>query len=169
MTLVRVNSGNPRNGTQDVKARLAEAERVLADRNAGMPMSEMMTKHGLSRATIFRRIDEAIAARIVPTVDAYREQQNAALDDLMQRWETQVATADAMVETGIREESMTLVERGLTLRQGALQSILRVHERRARLMGVDAPVKVDATVTSTTPVDSAVAALVADIEQQASA
>jgi hypothetical protein len=168
--LVRVPSGNdkPRDG-KTAKERLAEGEAILSARNAGTPVSEMCARFGLSPATVYRRIDEAIAARIAPTVDLYREQQNAALDDLLREWHRQLDVGSVMVQQGSEPgaESMSLVERGMKMRADALVGILKVQERRARLMGTDAPVRVDATVTHTTPVDTAVADLVAQVERAA--
>lgn len=165
--VVHVAAGKTRDGKTG-KDRLVEGEGILRDRNKGMPISEMCAKYGLSRATVFRRIDEAIAARVVPTVDAYREQQNAVLDDLVRRWEQQVDAADEMVRQGTVVESMALVERGMKMRAEALVGILRVAERRSRLMGTDAPVRAEVTVTDGTPsIDARVAALAEEIKAQA--
>lgn len=146
------------------KGREAEAERILRDYVRGTPVRELCDIYELSRPTIHRRIDQAIKLRVAPTVDAHREQQNALLDDLMQRWSAQCDAADAIVAEGSRTESMSLVERGMTKRAEALNGMLRVVERRAKLNGLDAPTRVEATVEVTTPVDSAVAALAAELE-----
>lgn len=166
--LVRVPSGNdkPRDGKTS-KQRLAEGEAILSDRNAGMHVSEMCAKYGLSPATVYRRIDEAIAARVAPTVDAYREQMNAHLDDLAREWNRQLDVGSVIVTQGTDSENLAMVERGLAIRAAALAGMLKVTERRARLMGTDAPVRVDATVTHTTPIDTAVADLVAQVERAA--
>lgn len=157
--------GSRAKGTAEEAARISEGEAILRDRNRGVPASEMMSKYGISRATLYRRIDEAIAARIVPTVDAYREQQNAALDDLVRRWEQQLDTAEEFVRQGAVNESASAIERGMKMRAEALTGLLRVQERRSRLMGTDAPVRAEVTVTDATPnIDARVAALAEEIK-----
>lgn len=147
--------------------RLAEGEAMLRDRALGMQPSEMCAKYGVSKATLYRRLDEAVKARLAPTVDAYREEQNRLLDDLMHRWQQQAEAADAMIHEGTIAESWTLVDRGMTKRAEALLGMLRVSERRSKLNGLDAPVKVDATVTHTTPIDTAVADLARQVRERA--
>lgn len=147
-----------------------QGEMILRDRNAGMLPSDMCVKYNVSLSTLYRRIDQAIAARIVPTVDAYREQQNALLDDLASQWQRQIDVADVMVEQGIQQAEASTVEKGMAARERALMGMLRVAERRAKLMGLDAPVKAEITVEDVTPnVDRRVADLAAEIKAQAGA
>lgn len=156
-----------RNG-QGPRDRLAEGEEMLRDRALGLQVSELCAKYGVSRATLYRRLDDAVKARIAPTVDAYRESENRLLDDLMSRWQKSAAAAAVMIEAGTREENMSLVERGMARNEAALMGMLRVHERRSRLNGLDAPVKTDVHLTVSTPIDDAVAALAAEVEAAAS-
>lgn len=148
VTIDRLGKRHSGKGSED---RLREGEAILRDRNAGMPISEIIAKHGLSQATVYRRIDEALAARIVPEIDLHRELMNAQLDDLTREWHRHLTTGTAMVEEGNRSESIGLVDRGLKVRAEALAGLLRVAERRSRLMGTDAPVRVEATVEDVTP------------------
>ena len=169
MSLPVTTAGPERRGWKSKRDRLAEGEQMLRDRALGMLASDLCSKYDVSKATLYRRLDEAVKARLAPTVDAYREQQNALLDDLMQRWEQQANAADVMIERGCEGEgNMSLVERGMQRRGEALAAMLRVSERRAKLNGLDAPVRGDLTVTITTPIDAAVAALVAEVEEVAS-
>jgi hypothetical protein len=164
VTLPAVHLVRDGKGPQD---RLAEGEAILRDRALGMQASEMCAKYGISRATLYRRLDDAVKARIAPTVDAYREQQNALLDDLMSKWAQQCDAGEVLIANGTVEENMTRVEQGVRIRAEALNGMLRVSERRAKLNGLDAPVKGEVTVTVTTPVDAAVAALAAEVEAAA--
>lgn len=155
---------------QSEKDRLAEGEAMLRDRNAGMAPSEMLGKYGVSKATLYRRLDAAISARIAPTVDAYREQQNALLDDIMAKWTQQVGAAEMMIREGTIRESRVLVQQGIGIHAQALTGMLRVAERRSRLMGTDAPVRAEVVVTDATPnIDARVAALAEEIRSQAEA
>ena len=163
MTLV-ANPGTHRYNGKGPKERLAEGEAILADWSAGMRLSQLIEKYGLSEATILRRRDAALAARLASTVDQYRERENVTLDETMARWIRQRDAAGEMVEAGTLAQDWQLVERGMRLHAEALNGIIRTSERRSRLNGLDAPVKADVTVTHTTPVDAAVEALVAQVE-----
>lgn len=153
---------------QTHRDRLAEGEAILRDRALGLQVSELCSKYDVSVPTLYRRIDDALKARVAPTVDAYREEQNALLDELMHRWEQQAQAAGIMIHEGTVSESHALVDRGMTKHAEALNGMLRVSERRAKLNGLDAPAKAEVTVTMTTPIDDAVAALVAEVERAAS-
>lgn len=148
---------------QTPRDRRIEGELILADYNHGMQVSALADKYAISTETVRRRIDEAVRSRVAPNVDTLREAQNALLDDLIARWKQQLDVADVMVDQAMREESAAGLERAFKLREAALNGIARVSERRAKLNGLDAPVKADVTVHTTTPVDDAVAALAAEI------
>lgn len=165
MSTLVVDKVGKRHSGKGSEDRLREGELILRDRNAGVPVSEMMAKYGLSQATIYRRIDEAIAARIVPEIDAYRAQMNAQLDDLTREWHRQLDAGVALIDEGRRAENFGLIEKGLKTHADALMGLLRVAERRSRLMGTDAPVRVEATVEDMTPnVDRRIADLAEQIK-----
>lgn len=144
--------------------RTVEGEKMLVDREQGMRVSELCSKYNVSQATLYRRLDDALAARIVPTVDAYRERMNVALDEQMRRWEQQVEGAEAIISQGTTSESLAVVERGMAARERALLGMLRVLERRAKLNGLDAPVRVDVQVSSGAGVESRVAELLGEVK-----
>lgn len=136
---------------------LAECEMILRDRNRGMSVAAIMAKWGISQPTISRRIKVALDANRVDDIDEYREREIMALDDLMQRWEEQLVIAQELGQMAIDhrvEISGVMInipdEAGVRdaakLRDSALNGILRVRERRSRLIGIDAPVKVDTKV-----------------------
>jgi hypothetical protein len=154
-----------RRGGKSKNDRLAEGEAMLRDRALGVQVSDLCAKYDVSPATLYRRLDDAVKARIAPTVDAYREEQNRLLDDLMSRWQQQSDAADAMVQAGLIEESMGLVERGMARRSEALNGMLRVSERRSKMNGLDAPVKVDAHVTVSGALDQRIDEMLAEMER----
>lgn len=159
-----------RDRTNEEKERLAQAEAILTEYLFGTPVASLVETFGVSRATVYRRIDEALAARIVPTVDAYRQQQNALLDELTAKWRQQIDAAEVMLAaaTAPGKESVVGIERAMKMRTDALGGLLRVVERRARLNGTDAPVRVEATVTDATPsIDARVAELAEQIKAKA--
>ncbi len=161
--------GATRHG-QTEKDKLAQAEQILVDRlHHGLRPSELMEKYGISKAVLYRRLDAAVHARIAPTVDAYREQQNAALDELVARWERQEKAGEAMIEAGVVAEEWGRVEKGMTMRAQALEAKLRILDRRAKLNGLDAPVKAEVTVTVNEGVDARIEALLDEMETRENA
>ena len=79
------------NGKTD-RDRIAEGEAILRDRVHGMSQSALMEKYGVPRTTLHRRINDALSARLALTVDQYREEQTALLDDLAERWRQRART-----------------------------------------------------------------------------
>jgi hypothetical protein len=136
--------------------RLVEGESILADRNTGLTVSELCTKYGYSPSTIRKRLTEAIETRIILETDRQRELMNAMLDDLTGRWGQQTNMAEEMARVGSTTQDLKLMTAGLSLRADALNGALRVAERRARLNGLDAPVRSDVHVTQATETDRAI-------------
>ena len=130
--------------------RLAEGEAMLRDRALGMTQAQLMIKYGYSKRTVQVRLQTAIDQRIAHTVDDYRAQQNAALDEITSKWVDQVAQAEDMINRGAFAMSDALIERGHKLRTDALNGLVRVGERRAKLNGLDAPTRVEGEVLTYT-------------------
>jgi transcriptional regulator with XRE-family HTH domain len=145
--------------------RLREGEAILADYNRGIRQSDLAEKYGLSQQTVSRRLYQAIHARLAPTVDQYREAQNALLDDLMGMLERQYAAAEEMLRQAEIKSDGVMFDKALAHYSKAIDAFYRHVERRARLNGLDAPVKAEVTMTVTTPFDTAVAGLVAQLDE----
>jgi hypothetical protein len=92
-----------RNG-QGPSERRAQGERCWRMCNRGLTVYEITTVEGISEKTVYRRIDEALNARLVPTVDEYRKQQNDYLDDLEARHEQAITACEALMSQ-LRSES----------------------------------------------------------------
>jgi hypothetical protein len=134
---------------------LAECELVLRDRNRGMPVSAVCEKWGFSPATMHRRIEVALAANRVDDVVEYRERELAALDDLLDRWQGQFVIAEQLAAEALRQDPISIdtLTQASRIRADALNSVLRVQERKAKLAGLDAPVRADIRVTEVTQAD----------------
>ncbi|MFC5947062.1 hypothetical protein ACFQH9_02065 [Pseudonocardia lutea] len=98
---------------------------------------EIAKQFGVSQATVQRRIAEWCAKVIVPKVEEYRAIENAKLDEICN-----VAGAIARNPEADPE-----------LRLKALDRLTRAADRRAKLNGLDAPVKADVTVHEVTQQD----------------
>jgi hypothetical protein len=151
-------------GGKDERDRLIEGEQILTAYSNGHPVSELAERWGYAPSTVHNRLKAAIAARIAPTVDEFRATQNAVLDAQMLRIEEQLDAAMRLVALGTEQKDASIIDRGMTQRLRAIETCLRIAERRARLNGLDAPVRAEVSVTVTTPVDTAVSGLLAEMD-----
>ncbi len=158
--LMPIGSTNRRHSGRGHADRLALGEKVLAKRNEGWTMPMICTELGISASTAERVLKLVLAVRVPPTVDEFRRQQNDRLDQTQRTITENMEYADWLGREGVREEKPALVREAINLRtqQAALQ--LRLDERRARLNGLDAPVKVEATVTQVDAAETELAAMV---------
>jgi len=138
--------------------RLREGEMILRDKNAGATTTQLMDRYGISQATVFRRLKEALDARLAITVDEYREAQDEVLDNLMARHETSLLQLDSLITQaagrtptgGVHsDETLERIQKLILQKTKVYDSILQVQNRRARLHGTDRPQQVDVTVTQT--------------------
>jgi hypothetical protein len=151
-------------GGKDERDRLIEGEQILTAYSNGHPVSELAERWGYAPSTVHNRLKAAIAARISPVVDEYREVQNAVLDDQMLKLEEQLDAAMRLVALGTEQKDAGVIDRGMTQRLRAIEARTRILERRARLNGLDMPVKAEVSVSVTTPVDTAVSGLLAEMD-----
>lgn len=167
-TVVRTRS-KYRSRHNSPRDRLREGERMLHDKAMGMTLVQLMDKYELSKPTVVKRLDEALAARIATTVDAYREQQNAVLDNMMQRHERSLTLADRMLAAGAEASDLSMMERATVLQNKALDGMTRVLERRAKLNGLDAPVQAVTQVVEVTQADLQLQAQIREAQARAQA
>ena len=144
--------------------RLAEGERMLLDRAHGMTQSAIMAKYGYSKVTVVARLQQALNARLATTVDAYREQQNAAIDHLMDRHADALEYANRLIAKALEDGNLAMAERGLDRLDKVTLTLLRLHERRAKLNGLDKPVEVEVTVNEVTEQDRELAEMIREAQ-----
>lgn len=130
----------------------AQGERILDARNRGDQMHTIAAREGIAERTAYRRMDDAVNARVFPTVDEYRRQQDIALDLELRRSDETLAAANAMLSSD--EVSTDTILKALELRQKVSATRIRVMERRAKLMGLDAPIKAEVQATVTVEAES---------------
>ena len=159
-----IGASQARHSGRGYRDRLALGERVLALRNEGWTMPMVAKELGISRATADRYLQVALAERVPPTVDEYRRQQNDRLDATQRTISENMEYADWLGRRGVAEENPKMVEQAIALRGQQVALQLRLDERRARLNGLDAPVKVDATVTQVDPADAELAAMIREMK-----
>jgi hypothetical protein len=125
------------------KEKLAEAEGMLRDRGLGLTQVELMNKYQVSRATLHRRLDYAIAHVLPTSVEAYRAQQNDLIDLAMSRLGHSLQQSDLMAEIAAESRNFRMLEIVITKRLEILALYL---ERRAKLNGLDAPTRLEGEV-----------------------
>lgn len=131
-------------------ARVAdEAERCYQLRLQEKSIREIAEETGLGRETVRARINTFAEQRVAPMVDEYRRLENDKLD-LLER----------MVHDTLRQRHV-VVSHGHVVYQGdeplldpapvyaAVDRLIRIQERRAKLNGLDAPQKTQVSGTLT--------------------
>jgi transposase len=162
-TLAHITSAH--NGKTEAE-RLAEGERILSDHINGMRASELISKYGVSKATLYRRIDRALADRVAPTVDAYREKMNAAYEEQIVRANQNIEGCLRLIEIVSAGTDVAAVERALGAHARAVELLNRTREAQRKLNGLDMPVRAEVTVTVTSPIDAEVEALAAQLKER---
>ena len=131
----------------DGRDRLIEGEKILERYNNGAKVSELCEEFGYSKQTIHERLSLAIKSRIAPTVDEYREAQNALLDDQMVKLAEQLDAVDKLVMLAMETKDAILLDKAMSQRVRAIEMRTKTAEQRAKLMGLNKPLQVEATVT----------------------
>lgn len=145
--------------------RRAMGEVILAARNKGQKMYAICADLGISEPTGYTWMKLALDARIAPTVDEYRRQQNDALDERAAMLQQQIDACDAMLTTRDEEgngPSMSLALSIMAERRQTVSALAKIDERRAKLNGLDAPVRTDVTLTVQDGEDAELAEMLAE-------
>lgn len=120
--------------------RLAFGIIILQKHLKGKSLRQIEAEMGISLATVQRYKERALQAIVLPTVDAARKEEVDRLDTI-------ITVLWPKVEQGDKE---------------AIASYMKVAERKAKLLGLDKPVQVEATVTELTPAEAELRRLLDD-------
>lgn len=130
------------------QATVAEQQEHCYDRRlAGWTLQAIADETGLAIGTVHKRIQARIEARVQPKADELRAVEVDRLDRYLKRLDEQI-------------------EQGYAIARNT-EVAVRVSERRARLLGIDAPQQVEATVVQVTQEDLALAELVREAQAAA--
>ena len=137
--------------TTSNKATVAEQEiRCYELRLAGKSLDAIAKEVKLSKGTVHNRIQAHIEQRVQPLADELRAIEVDRLDRYLARLDAQIQDDEAA---------------GRAARN--IEVAVKVSERRAKLLGIDAPERVEATVTEVTQEDLALAELVREAQAAA--
>lgn len=112
-------------------------ERVYAMRLTGKSLGFIAQAEGVSKTTVFNDIEAVIKAKTEVPAQQVREMELDRLDLLLDKLMPRVEQGDVQ----------------------AIQTALKVMDRRAKFLGLDAPTKQDVTVHQADPMDTALGEL----------
>jgi hypothetical protein len=161
-------------------------EQAFALRRAGLSFSQIGVQLGVPKTTAYRDVVtllQRLVKRQALAVEEYRRMELERLDDLERAARRVLTTRHVAVNNG---QVVRIPVEGIPAGQprqfevmqddgpilAAIDRLVRVAERRARLLGLDMPTKIDANVTDWTKVtsvdtDALAAKMVRLVESQA--
>lgn len=128
----------------DSHERDAEALRMRA---AGATLAKIGEELGYGHpANVLRVIKKRTGETLKPAVDEYRRSMDASLDELEAACMAVLEAAHVKIHDGeaVTLDGKKVIDDAPVL--AATQAILKIHERRAKLWGLDAPVKTEVGV-----------------------
>lgn len=124
----------PKKTKPKVKSKVEQAMEIQAALDmhlAGKSMRDIAAALDISTGTVWNRIQAGIAALVVPSAEEVRKAELARLDKAL-------VEVDYLILTG--DEKIKLA---------AINTLVKLQERRAKYLGLDAAVKVEGHVTTT--------------------
>lgn len=132
------------------KVEVAEQQRECYElRLAGHDLRAISARTGLHLATVSKRINDQLALRVNPLADELRAVEVDRLDRYLVKLDSQIQQGKSVARN--------------------TEVAVKVSERRAKLLGIDAPEKVDAVVHQVDSTDLAIAELVREAQMKAAA
>lgn len=139
---------------RDAAERAVETVAALELKVGGASYREIGVALGLSTSQAYRRVNEALSEVMQPKVDQLRHLEAQRLDEL-NRHAHRVLNADhVLVQHGkivLDKDGNTVVDQDLKLR--AITVITRLSDSRRKLLGLDAPTQIEATIHPADPLD----------------
>lgn len=144
---------------------------------------DIAAKTGLSVSTVFERVEAEIAETVAPYREQYQVMQRERLDQMSARLHQ---LADSVKDI-LRNRHYTISDGRVVQLDGepieddefvlkCIDRLVKIEDqlekievRRAKLLGLDAPTRVDATVTETTQEDLELAEMVREAQAKAAA
>lgn len=122
---------------------------------------------GVTPMTVTNYIKDELENRLTPLADEERKQQLAALDKLIREMWRIIDTDEPLFQYGktcLNLDGLPVVDTKRKIEASA--ELRKLLDSRARLTGAYKPFATETTVTHTTPVDTALAGLVEQMEEK---
>lgn len=165
-----------RNTKQTNYERMAEEARLMyEDRLAGMSMRAIAAKHGRALRTVQNRLNSYVPKMLEGPATLYRNAEVEKLDELEEKLWDIIHQDHQLVSHGkvmyaVDEhtgEEVPLKDYGPVMQ--AMNQLKWIADRRAKLLGLDQPVRTEVTVTSGEPEDAELAAMIQRARDKAKA
>lgn len=133
---------------EESRERRAEVMRL---RRTGMTFERIGERLGITKQAVHKLYTKTLAEIPADEVETYRAEQAARLDALLEQANEVLAAKHVVVQHGkvVMHDGAPLPDRGPIL--DAIKTVLDIESRRAKLLGLDTPVKqslqTDQTIT----------------------
>jgi hypothetical protein len=149
--------------------RAEQAARAYEMRLQGQRLAAIGRELGIATSTVHKLLAEHVAARVDPLADAYRAMELDRLDDLTVRAYAVLTARHVVVQHGKvildPDSGEPMLDDAPVL--NAIDRLVRLSESRRKLLGLDAPLKADVTVTPVDPADIELAQIISEARAKA--
>lgn len=130
---------------------------------------QIAAETGLSIGTVHKRITDEITETVSPYREQYRVMERERLENMSREVLALLERKHYVFSEGrvARLDGVPVVDDEFALK--CIDRLLRIQERRAKLEGLDAPVKVEAQVTEVSQVDIEAAEMIREAKARAAA
>lgn len=155
---------------QNTEIRAEQAAQAYELRLTGATLREIGATLGIALTTVHERLRDHMAVRVDPLADQYRAMELDKLDALSAKAYEVLTKKHIVVQHGkiVRDEDGNALNDDTPVLH-AIDRLVRIAERRAKLLGLDAAVKVDAQVTQVDPADIELAQMINEAKAKQSA
>jgi hypothetical protein len=138
-------------------------------RLSGHTIREIARALSIGVATVHKRIEDEISETVAPYREQYRAMELQRLDSMTRKIMELLGKQHFVISEGrvVRMDDAPLDDDEFVLK--CIDRLTRISERRSKLEGWDAALRVDATVVETTQEDIALAAMVREAQAKAAA
>lgn len=132
----------------------------------GLTIAAIGRELDLAGSTVHEMLTEYSAQRLDPLADEYRRIEQDRLDDYTAKAYEVLVAEHVLVQHGkvIYDPETGAPMRDLAPKLAALDRLVRISERRSRLLGLDAVIKADVTVTQVDPRDLELVQLITEAQ-----
>lgn len=140
--LSTVNSG----GQGDLEEIQSEASRMWDDRTQlGLTNKQLAEKYGVSLRTVDRRLQGFFPDRPQVALEAHRQREDAKLDMMEQLLLEELNKTHLVVDKGAVVHYQRKPLEDSAPKFAAIDKLLKIADRRAKLHGIDSPIKAEVT------------------------
>lgn len=129
-----------------------QRDRMILDlRSQGLPLVDIAKVTGISVGRVSQIVTEMIASLPKADVETYRKKELFQLDVMEERMLEIIKRRDVKVSASgkiVFGEDGALPDDAQSM--AAAQNLLKIQDRRAKLLGLDAPTRIDTTVNDVT-------------------